>query len=164
METHDLRRWSRVACQDLFFRVRGLFWNKPRFRELSAWRKAWVHSWMWIMDRWMLWVVPHLIPRTYARKQYHHLSRMRIPSQLDGYLWEETLPSNGKTWFTVQVLERDGPWGSTGPWFGGETVEQAREQAMKFIDRYAERAGMVQGGYALQWHDSEPPKNRSYTR
>ena len=104
-----------------------------------------------------MWFYPHLRPRTWFKEEYRHLVSMRIPSRINGYVFEDD------GCYVGQATEENGPWNLC--CFQEDTEEECRETVLRFIRRYAEEAGTVSGSWSIQWHDYWPTAaDKAYTR
>ena len=147
-------RWRRIR-----FWTTYLFDNGERYARQAFWRRWWRQAWDWIFHTvWDRWFYPHLRPRTYAKSCYDFWVDLRIPPQLEAYIW-------GTKWegFVGHIFEKDGP--SYMCCFMGDTFEDCKTDILEFLGWVKEEAGTIEDGWGIAWIEGDPEELKSsYTR
>ena len=149
-------RGGRWSSRNIRYRVTYCFDNEQRYQTQAFWRRWWRGTWDWVFHTfWDRWVGPHLMPRTYAKGCYQFWVTLRLPRQLDAYIW-----GDDKEGYVGHLYLPDGE-----SWlccFMGDTYEECREDTQEALDWIMEKAGMIGDSYTVTWIN-EKPKDRSYT-
>lgn len=150
-------RGGRWSWRNITYVVTYCVDNELRHRDLTFWRRWWIEGWGWVFHRCWWWVWPHLQPRTYARECYDFWLHLRLPSQINGFVWGDE-----RDGYCAEAIEANGPWrfccGS------GDTAEEAKKSLRDLLKWCDEEAGMQGSSYSIYWFNREPTnEDKSHT-